>query len=119
MAFKKLEFHPLPEEEMVRRSIEYLRAMKTRRSVRDFSDRSVSFEVIKNIVMTAASAPSGANKQPWTFVIVKDPRIKKRIRIAAEKEEKENYERRFTNEWLDDLNLFGTDWHKEFLEMAP
>lgn len=119
MGFKRLEFHRLPEDEMLRRSRDYLRGMKSRRSVRDFSTRSVPFDVIKNIIMTGASAPSGANKQPWTFVIVKDPNIKRKIRIAAEKEEKENYEHRFTKEWLDDLNLFGTDWHKEFLEKAP
>ena len=72
-----------------------------------------------NIITTASSAPSGANKQPWKFVLVKDPKIKTEIRIAAENEEKENYERRFPDEWLKDLNQFGTDWHKEFLEEAP
>jgi nitroreductase len=93
--------------------------MKTRRSVREFSDRPVPFEVIKNVVMTAASAPSGANKQPWTFVIVKDPDIKRQIRLAAEKEEKEFYDHRAPEEWLEDLDSLGTDWHKPFLESAP
>ena len=119
MGFTKLDFHQLSEDEVMRRSTDYLSAMKSRRSVRDFSTKPVAFEVIKNIVTTAASAPSGANKQPWTFVIVKDSKVKKQIRIAAEKEERENYEHRFTREWLEDLNLFGTDWHKEFLERAP
>lgn len=119
MAFKKLDFQPLLEKEMERRSADYLTQMRLRRSVRDFSDKPVPFEVIENIVMTAASAPSGANKQPWTFAIVKDPEIKRQIRMAAEREEKENYDRRFTELWLEDLNLFGTDWHKEFLETAP
>jgi nitroreductase len=69
--------------------------------------------------MTAASAPSGANKQPWTFVIVKDPDIKRQIRLAAEKEEKEFYDHRAPEEWLEDLDSLGTDWHKPFLESAP
>lgn len=117
--FQNLKFTPLTDEEMVERSSLFLTQMKTRRSVRTFSERSVPFEVIENIVMTAASAPSGANKQPWTFVIVSNPEVKRQIREAAEKEEKENYEHRFTREWLEDLNQFGTDWHKEFLEKAP
>lgn len=117
--FQNLNFTPLTDEEMVERSSLFLAQMKTRRSVRTFSEKSVPFEVIENIVMTAASAPSGANKQPWTFVIVSNPEVKRQIREAAEKEEKENYEHRFTREWLEDLNQFGTDWHKEFLEKAP
>lgn len=117
--FQNLKFIQLTHEEMVERSSLFLAQMKTRRSVRTFSERSVPFEVIENIVMTAASAPSGANKQPWTFVIVGNPEVKRQIREAAEKEEKENYEHRFTREWLEDLNQFGTDWHKEFLEKAP
>lgn len=117
--FQNLKFTLLTHEEMVERSSLFLAQMKTRRSVRTFSERSVPFEVIENIVMTAASAPSGANKQPWTFVIVGNPEVKRQIREAAEKEEKENYEHRFTREWLEDLNQFGTDWHKEFLEKAP
>ncbi len=119
MAFERLVHRPLTNEQMLSRSAAYLRLLEARRSVREFSAKPVPFEVIRNLVMTAASAPSGANKQPWKFVIVSDPKIKKQIRIAAEKEEKENYERRFTGEWLEDLNLFGTDWHKEFLEEAP
>ena len=93
--------------------------MKTRRSVREFSDRTIPFEVVKNVVMTASSAPSGANKQPWTFVIVNDPEIKRKIRLAAEKEEKEFYDHRAPEEWLEDLEPLGTDWHKPFLESAP
>jgi len=75
--------------------------------------------VIKNVLKTAMAAPSGANKQPWKFVVVKDENIKKKIRIAAEKEEKKFYEHRATEEWLKDLNKFGTDWNKAFLENAP
>ncbi len=117
--FKPLEFTPIDEGEMLVKSSLYLEQMKTRRSVREFSDRPVPFEVIENVVMTAASAPSGANKQPWTFVIVKDLDIKRQIRLAAEKEEKEFYDHRAPEEWLEDLDSLGTDWHKPFLESAP
>jgi len=119
MSFQKLEFNEIPETEMLDRSANLLNAMKTRRSVRDFSSRSVSEEIIHNCIKTAVYAPSGANKQPWHFVIVKNPSIKKKIRIAAEAEEKEFYSHRATKEWLEDLNQFGTDWHKPFLETAP
>jgi iodotyrosine deiodinase len=93
--------------------------MDVRRSVREFSDMPVSQEVIEQIILTASSAPSGAHKQPWTFVAVQNPLIKSEIRKAAEKEEYESYQTRMTNEWLDDLKPLGTDWHKPFLEIAP
>lgn len=109
-------FSPERQRELSR---EFLAAMKTRRSVRAFSSEPVPFELIENAVRAAASAPSGANQQPWRFVVVKDPAVKRRIREAAEAEEKENYERRFPDEWLQALAPFGTDWHKEFLEVAP
>jgi nitroreductase len=76
-------------------------------------------EVIENIIKTASSAPSGAHKQPWTFCVVRNPDIKKQIRTAAEKEEYINDNGRMSEEWLDDLKVFGTDWHKPFLEIAP
>jgi len=79
----------------------------------------VTIDIINNCIKTAASAPSGANKQPWQFVIVRDSGIKTKIREAADKEEKEFYGHRATKEWLEDLNQFGTDWHKPFLEIAP
>ncbi len=119
MPFQKLEFNEISENEMLNRSANLLNALKTRRSVRDFSSRPVSEEIIHNCIKTAVYAPSGANKQPWHFMIVKDPKIKKEIRIAAEAEEKEFYSHRATKEWLEDLNQFGTDWHKPFLETAP
>ena len=119
MEFEKLEFKRYPADVMLERSSSYLNALKNRRSIREFSNEMVSEELIMNIITTASSAPSGANKQPWKFVLVKDPKIKTEIRIAAENEEKENYERRFPDEWLKDLNQFGTDWHKEFLDEAP
>ncbi|MHC4428432.1 MAG: nitroreductase family protein [Planctomycetota bacterium] len=90
-----------------------------RRSVRTFSDRPVSRETIENIIRTAGSAPSGANKQPWRFVAVQDPQIKREIREAAEAEEREFYERRASDAWLRDLRAVGTDEHKPFLETAP
>ncbi len=93
--------------------------MENRRTVRDFSSEAIPLEAIENAVRIAVSAPSGANKEPWTFAIVTDKKIKKKIRIAAEKEEKEFYTHRATREWLEDLNPFETDWHKPFLEMAP
>ncbi len=119
MRFENLEFKRYPADVMLERSSSYLNALKNRRSIREFSNETVSEELIMNIITTASSAPSGANKQPWKFVLVKDPEIKTEIRIAAENEENENYERRFPDEWLKDLNQFGTDWHKEFLEEAP
>ena len=119
MEFQKLEFKNQTEEEMVRRSKRFLEMIKSRRTVRDFSEKNIPVGVIENAVRTAASAPSGANKEPWHFVIVKDPALKKKIRVAAEKEEKEFYEHRAPDSWLEDLNQFKTDWHKPFLEEAP
>lgn len=119
MAFERLEYNPPAEGDLLARSSEYFRLMRSRRSVREFSKKEVPFKVISNIVMTAASAPSGANKQPWTFSIVRDQKIKREIRIAAEKEEKEFYDHRAPDEWLRDLEPLGTDWQKPFLEDAP
>ena len=89
MAFQKLEFQTYSETGMVDRSEQYLQLIITRRTVREFSDKPVPIDIIKNAVKTAVSAPSGANKQPWHFVIVKNQTVKKEIRLAAEKEEKE------------------------------
>jgi nitroreductase len=91
----------------------------SRRSVRDFSDKPVPREIIENIIATAGTAPSGANKQPWTFVIVSDPGLKHKIRIAAESEEKEFYKHKISDEWREDLAPLGTTWKKAFLEIAP
>jgi iodotyrosine deiodinase len=90
-----------------------------RRSLRMFSDRPVPRQVVEDLIMAGSAAPSGANKQPWTFCAVSDPVIKQRIREAAEKEEYENYHGRMPPDWLRDLQPFGTDWHKPFLETAP
>lgn len=97
----------------------FLALARRRRTVRDFSDEPVSFEVLRLAIEAAASAPSGANQQPWTFVIVTNAEVKRRIREAAEKEEHENYHGRMPDEWLRALAPLQTDWHKEFLEIAP
>lgn len=106
-------------EEMYERSAGFRKFMDSRRSIREFSDRDVPIEIIENIIMTASTAPSGAHKQPWSFCVITDPDIKKKIREAAEKEEYENYNGRMDEQWLKDLEKFGTDWKKPFIETAP
>jgi iodotyrosine deiodinase len=108
-----------PIEEMRQRAISFREEMQRRRTVRQFSPRPVPREVIEECLLVAGSAPSGANLQPWHFVVVRDPRIKHEIRIAAEQEEKEFYHRRAPQEWLDALSAIGTDENKPFLETAP
>ncbi len=107
-----------PIEEMKQRAISFREEMQRRRTVRQFSDRPVPREVIEECLLVAGSAPSGANLQPWHFVVVSDPRVKREIRIAAEQEEREFYHRRAPQEWLDALSVIGTDEHKPFLETA-
>jgi nitroreductase len=107
------------DDEIVERSRAYYEIMDKRRSVRVFSDKPVPFEVVENMVKTASTAPSGAHKQPWTFCVVSDLEIKKQIRQAAEEEEYTNYHGRMSEAWLEDLKVFGTDWQKPFLEIAP
>lgn len=118
-SFAPLNFTRYPEEEMRRRACAFLEMIRTRRSVRHFSAEPVPLDVVETSIEAASRAPSGANQQPWRFVLVTDPEIKAKIRIAAEAEERENYERRFPDEWLHALEPFGTDWRKEFLEAAP
>jgi len=110
---------PIPEDEQLARAREFHQLCGRRRTIREFSDQPVSTELLELLIKTAGTAPSGANKQPWRFVIVTDPRLKHDIRLAAEAEEQESYEHRMSQEWLDDLAVLGTDWHKEFLEVAP
>ena len=107
------------EAEMEKGFLKPLEQMKTRRSIRAFSNKSVPAKIIKNAMKTAVTAPSGANKQPWHFVAVGDQKIKNEIKIAAEKEEKFFYNQRATDSWLEDLNQFGTNWEKPFLNIAP
>lgn len=108
-----------PPGEMLERSRAFYELMNRRRTVRDFSDKPVPRELIEELILTASTAPSGANKQPWTFCLVSDPALKKAIREAAEKEEYTNYHGRMSDEWLDDLKSLGTNWEKPFLETAP
>jgi iodotyrosine deiodinase len=117
--FIPLEFERLaPEEEIARASL-FLALMKKRRTVRDFSPEPVPFELIELAIETAGASPSGANQQPWRFVVVRDQKVKHLIRLAAEEEERANYQHRFPEEWKEALAPLGTDWHKEFLESAP
>ncbi len=121
------EFRTLPladycestDQQVGQRAREFRARLATRRTVRDFSDRPVARSVIEDCIATAGTAPSGANQQPWRFVAISDPAIKRRIRLAAEEEEREFYDRRAPREWLDALAPIGTDWHKPFLETAP
>jgi nitroreductase len=121
----KATFYPLssyieyPLEEMKQRAINFRKEMQRRRTVRHFSDRPIPHEIIEECLLTAGSAPSGANLQPWHFVVVSDPKVKREIRVAAEEEEGEFYHRRAPQEWLDALAVIGTDEHKPFLEAAP
>jgi nitroreductase len=113
------DFRPLPDAEMKRRAEEFYTEMRRRRSVRDFSDRPIPREVIEDCLRAAGTAPSGANMQPWHFVVVGDPQAKRRIRQAAEEVERKFYTRRAPQEWLDALAPLGTDAGKPFLETAP
>jgi len=113
------DYREYPAEEMLRRSSEFHREMRRRRSVRDFSDRPVAQDVIDQCIAAAATAPSGANHQPWHFVVVSDPGVKRRIREGAEDEEREFYTRRAPDAWLEALEPLGTDARKPFLERAP
>lgn len=117
--FESYQRPPISTEDSLAGVESFRRDLDTRRSVRDFSDQVVDRAVIEAILATASSAPSGAHKQPWTFCAVSDPVLKARIRVAAEKEEYESYHGRMSDEWLADLQPFGTDWHKPFLEIAP
>jgi nitroreductase len=109
-----------PDLEEVRRRVEaFYKLLNKRRTVREFSDRKVPRDVIEKIILSAGTAPSGAHKQPWTFCAIQDREMKAQIRVAAEEEEYENYHGRMSEEWLKDLEPFGTDWRKPFLEIAP
>ncbi len=117
--FIPLEFAPFPESDMLQRAKDFYELLKRRRSVRDFSNKPVPREILEQALLTAGTAPNGANQQPWHFVVVSNPEIKKKIREAAEEEEREFYSKRAPEEWLDALAPLGTDEHKPFLETAP
>ncbi|HEX8288423.1 MAG TPA: nitroreductase family protein [Pyrinomonadaceae bacterium] len=117
--FIPLEFNHLETEEQKRRAEEFYELLRRRRTVRDYSEREVPFELVEKAIAVAGTAPSGANLQPWRFVVVKDSEIKRKIRLAAEKEEYESYHGRMSEKWLRRLAPLGTNEHKPFLEIAP
>lgn len=114
-----LDFQPVPEEEMLPRAQSLLATMRRRRTIRDFSSRPVPRALIETAVAIAGTAPSGANQQPWHFVCIADPALKRAIRAGAEEEERAFYAGRAGEEWLDALSHLGTDADKPFLETAP
>jgi nitroreductase len=113
------DYREYPTGEMARRAAEFQADVSRRRSIRDFSDRAVPRKIIEDCLRAAGSAPSGANMQPWHFVVVSEAGTKRRIREGAEKEEREFYAERAPREWLEALEPLGTDEHKPFLETAP
>lgn len=117
--FKPLEFQRIAPREGEARARAFYESMNRRRTVREFTSESISRELLQDVVRTAGTAPSGAHKQPWKFVVVTDPGVKRLIREGAEAEEREFYEHRITPEWAADLEFLGLDWRKEFLEVAP
>ena len=118
--FITYEHERFTENVMLERAERFYEEMNQRRSIRMFSSDPVPQKLIETAVKTASTAPSGAHKQPWTFVATQDPEIKREIRIAAEKEEEKNYlENRMNKEWQEALAPLGTDHHKEFIEVAP
>lgn len=114
-----LAYERLPIEEQHERSRWFRERMQLRRSVRQFSNEPVPFELIEHAIAAAGRAPSGANQQPWTFVVVQDAEVKRQIRAAAEEEERISYAGRMSKQWLDALKHIGTDWQKPHLEEAP
>jgi len=118
LTFVPLAHTRIPEAQQLERSRAFLDEMQQRRSVRAFSREPVPIELVENAIATAGAAPSGAHQQPWTFVLVSDAQVKRRIREAAEEEERRNYESRMPAEWLDALSALGTDWRKPHIEDA-
>ena len=117
--FVPLAFERLPEAEQLARSRRFLEHMRRRRTVRDFSPEPVPLELVENAIATAGTAPSGAHQEPWTFVLVSEPELKRRIREAAEEEERRSYDGRMPDDWLEALRPLGTDWRKPHIEVAP
>ena len=117
--FVPLDFQKIEPAEQIKRAAEFYEHLNRRRTVRDFSAEAVPLEIIEKAVLTAGTAPSGANMQPWRFVVVKDAETKRKIREAAEMEEYESYHGRMSEKWLKRLAVLGTDEHKPFLEIAP
>lgn len=113
------KYVPLNIENPLEKAQSYRESLDKRRSIRFFSDKEVDKQVIEHILMTASAAPSGANKQPWTFCAIRNKDMKAKIREAAEKEEYVNYNGRMSDNWLEELKKFGTNWEKEFITTAP
>jgi iodotyrosine deiodinase len=116
-SFIPLDFQTI--ENQIERAEAFYENLKRRRTVRDFSDEAIPFEIIQKAILTAGTAPSGANMQPWRFVVVQDKDVRRRISEAAEREEYESYHGRMSEKWLRRLAILGTDEHKPFLETAP
>ncbi len=116
---RPLEFHRYSPAEMATRADALVASMQRRRSVREFSSDPIPLDVVRQAILAAGTAPSGAHMQPWTFVLVTDPDLKRQIREAAEAEERHTYDHRMSDEWRAALAPLGTDWHKPFLEHAP
>lgn len=114
-----LDFERISDDEQKQNAERLYQSLNRRRTVRDFSDEPVPFETIEKAISTASTAPSGANMQPWRFVVVRDAETKSKIRVAAEEEERKSYQRRMSEKWLRRLAPLGTDEHKPFLEIAP
>ena len=112
-------YEKMPPKTMQQRAHDFHQFMDTRRTIRTFSDEPIPDGVLEDCIRTASTAPSGAHKQPWFFAVVKNPELKSQIREAAEKEERENYMRRFPDTWLKDLAQFGTNHIKEHIDVAP
>ncbi len=117
--FVSLDFQKVEKSEQIERAEEFYENLNRRRTVREFSAREVPLEIIETAILTAGTAPSGANMQPWRFVVVRDKEVKRQIREAAEREEFESYHGRMSEKWLKRLAVLGTDEHKPFLEIAP
>lgn len=109
----------ISDDDMLEKAKSFYEKLDKRRSVRDFSDKPVSKEVMENLIMAGSTAPSGAHKQPWTFCLISNKDLKAKLRELAEEEEKKSYGGRMSEEWLEDLAPLGTDWVKEFIDVAP
>lgn len=116
---EKLQYKKLPLKKIIKNSKKFYDLIKKRRSIRDFKTEDIDINIINNAIMSAGTSPNGANLQPWHFVIIKDKKIKKKIRIEAEKEEEKFYNSKAPPEWLKALQPLGTNSNKEFLETAP
>lgn len=117
--FKRYSGECFEEKEMIERSANFYSWADQRRSLRHFSDREVPLEVMENLIMTGSTAPSGAHKQPWTFCLISNKELKSKLRALAEEEEYRSYNGRMSEVWLKDLEPLGTDWEKEFIDIAP